>query len=88
MAKQKVFVLVIDSMSRGEQEIEVKTFGTKEKAEKEMKAKYLAEINDWNSWCDEHCIQVEETENSRSIWESGEYHENHIVLEIHEQVVL
>lgn len=86
--QKKVFVLVTDSMVRGEQEISVKTFDTKQKAEKEMKARYLAEINDWNSWCDEHCIEVEETENSRSIWESGEYHENHIEFTIHEQEVL
>ena len=88
MATQKVYVLVTDSMTRGEQSIELMTFDSKEKAKSMMNKKFQIELNDWNSWCDKHCIEVEETENSRSIWESGEYHENHIEFVIHEQDVL
>ena len=84
----KVFVLVTDSMTHGEQEIKVKVFASKAKAHSEMEKCFETELNDWKSWCDERFIEVEETENSRSIWEMGEYHENHIEFIIHEQEVL
>lgn len=84
----KVFVLVTDSMVQGTQTIELMTFDSKKKAEFVMNEKFQAELNDWKRWCDERFIEVEETENSRSIWETGEYHENHIEFIIHEQEVL
>ena len=87
MERKKVFVLMRDSMTRGEQAIDLQTFDTKAKAEKTMKDLFVAELNDWKSWCDEDFIEAEESENSRSIYEIGNYHENHYELSIHEQVV-
>lgn len=84
----KVFVLVTDSMTRGEQEISVMTFDSKKKAEIVMNEKFQAELNDWKSWCDNDYIYKVETDNSKSIWEMGEYHENHTEFIIHEQEVL
>ena len=85
---KKVYVLVRDCMTRGEQTTDLKTFSSKEKARKVMNEQYQAELSDWKSWCEENFIETEETENSKSIWETGEYHENHTEWTIYEQEVL
>lgn len=85
---EKVYVLVCDSMTRGEQEINVKTFSSKAKAEAEMEKCYDAELNDWKSWCDNECLETQKGKNSLGIWETGNYHENHIEWTIYEQKVL
>ena len=85
---EKVYVLVCDSITRGEQETDVNTFSSKAKAHSEMKKRYDAELKDWESWCDSECLETEESENSMSIWETGNYHENHIEWTIYEQKVL
>lgn len=87
MKQQKVFVLMRDSMTRGEQTIDLQTFDTKAKADKMMKTLFDAELNDWKSWCDEDYISVEESKNSRSIYEYGNYSGNHYELVIYEQIV-
>lgn len=89
MKKKKVYVLVCDSTSRGEQEIKVKTFGTKAKAQAEMKKFYAAELTDWKfTFEDDELFEAECGKESCSIWEKGEYCQNHIAWEIHEQEVL
>lgn len=87
MKKKKVYVLVCDSMTRGEQATDVKTFSTKAKAQAEMEKCFEAELTNWKSWCGEEWL-TEESKNSMAIWETGEYHENHIAWTIYEQEVL
>jgi hypothetical protein len=86
---KKVYVLVFDSVCRGEQEINVKTFGTKTKARAEMKKCYAAELTDWKfTFEDDEFFEVETGKESCSIWEKGEYCQNHVSWTIHEQEVL
>lgn len=85
---KKVYVLICDSATRGEQVTDVKTFSTKAKAQAEMKKCFEAELNDWKSWCDEKWLETEESKNSMAIWETGNYNENHIEWTIYEQEVL
>lgn len=89
MKKKKVYVLVCDSTSRGEQEITLNTFDSKEKAVQKMNTQFDSELADWKSWCDEDSLKVENnSKNGMCIYEDGYYCQNHITWEIHEQEVL
>lgn len=86
---KKVYVVVCDSVTRGEQEITLKTFASKADAQNEIRVKFQAELADWKSWCEEDSLKVEdESINSKCIYENGYYCQNHIAWEIHEQEVL
>lgn len=86
---KKVYVLVFDNVCRGEQEIKVKTFSTKAKAQAEMKKCYAAELTDWKfAFEDDELFEVETSKDSCSIWEEGRYNENRVDWVIYEQNVL
>lgn len=86
---KKVYVVVCDSVTCGEQEITLKTFSTKAKAQANMKKCYVAELYDWKfTFEDDDFFEVEKGKDSCSIWEKGRYCQNHISWQIHEKEVL
>ena len=85
MAK-KVYTLLRTSATRGERAEDVRVFGSLEKAKKTMQEEYLAELNDWKSWCDD--LMTEEEDMSKCIFEFGWYSENHIDWKVEEKEVL
>lgn len=87
MAK-KVYTLLRTSATRGEQEQDVRVFGSLEKAKKTMQEEYLAELNDWKSWCEEKDLMTEEGDMDKGIFELGWYSENHIDWKVEEKEVL
>ena len=75
----KVYVLLRDSMSRGEGTKDVRTFQDAAKARAVMREQFDAELNDWQQWCDKKYLAVERSKcMSRSIYEKGEYIMNHV----------
>ena len=89
MAKKKVYTLLRTSATRGEEEQDVRVYGKLEDAKKQMQEEYLAELNDWEGWCDEDRLETENDEEmSKSIYELGYYHENHVDWKIEEKPIL
>ena len=86
----KVFVLIRDSICYSNNvEINVSVYNSISDARATMKKEYNAELNDWKqSFDDDEMFEVEVEKNSRSIWESGRYIENHIAWEIEEKEVI
>lgn len=87
MAK-KVYTLLRTSATRGERAEDVRVFGSLEKAKKTMQEEYLAELNDWKSWCDEVSLRCEVGKHAMCIFEFGWYSENHIDWKVEEKEVL
>lgn len=88
MAK-KVYTLLRTSATRGENAEDVRVFGSLEKAKKTMATEFIAELNDWEQWCDPDRLMTEcDEENTKSIYEMGEYLYNHIDWKIEEKEVL
>ena len=86
----KVYVLVRDSICHSDNvEINVRVYNSIGDARATMKNEYNAELNDWKqSFDDDEMFEVEVEKNSRSIWESGRYVENHIAWEIEAKEVI
>lgn len=82
----KVYILVEDTIYPSSSiNISTRVFISHKKAEDEMRARYNAELTDWKlTFDDDEAFEVEKSKNSRSIWESGRYNENHISWEIKE----
>ena len=90
MSKNKVYTLLRTSATRGEQAQDVRVFGKLADAKKQMQDEYLAELNDWENWCDEDMLVTEEyTDNELDccIFELGYYNENHIDWKIEEKTI-
>lgn len=87
MAK-KVYTLLRTSATRGENAEDVRVFGSLEKAKKTMQEEYLAELNDWKSWCGLEDMSIDVSETSRCIYERGAYSYNHIDWKVEEKEVL
>ena len=88
MAKNKVYTLLRTSATRGEEEQDVRVFGKRKDAIEQMNKEFIAERNDWKSWCEEDSLRCEVGEHAMSIYEAGYYSYNHIDWKVEEKWVL
>lgn len=87
MAK-KVYTLLRTSATRGENAEDVRVFSKRKDAIEQMNKEFIAEREDWKSWCDEDSLRCEVEEHAMCIYEGGYYSYNHIDWKVKEKEVL